>query len=71
MASITGYLKNRPFARTPKVVLAFGLIKKRMSSTPVLRHPHFSMVFEVASNASGYRIRGVLSQEGHPITLFF
>ena len=41
-----------------------------MSSTPILRHPNFSKVFEVAFDASRFGIGGVISQEGHPIAFF-
>jgi len=38
-----------------------------MSSAPVIRHPDFIKVFELACDASRYGIGGVSSQEGHPI----
>lgn len=41
-----------------------------MTSTPIMRLPKFSKVFEVTCDASSVRIRGVMSQEGHPIAYF-
>jgi len=41
-----------------------------MSSAPIHRHPDFRKAFEVAYDASGYGIGGVLSQEGHTIAFF-
>jgi len=70
MSPITDCLKNGPFQWTPKAASAFKEIKDMMSSAPILRHPDFSKVFEVACDASGCGIGGVLSKEGHPIAFF-
>ena len=63
-------LKKGPFHWTSKAASAFKEIKEMMSTAPVLRHPDFSRVFEVACDAFGYGIGGVLSQERHPIAFF-
>lgn len=49
---------------------AFLVVKQKLIKDPILHHPDLSKVFEVARNASGVGIGGVLSQEGHPIAFF-
>ena len=70
MTPIIDCLKKGPFRWTLKVSFAFRDIKERMSSGLILRHLDFSKVFEVACDAPGLGIEGVLSQQGHPIAFF-
>jgi len=60
MTLIIDCLKKDSFQWTSNAACTFKEIKEMMSSAPVLRHPDFSKVFEVACNASGYGIGGVL-----------
>ncbi|HMB90929.1 MAG TPA: reverse transcriptase family protein, partial [Rhodothermales bacterium] len=50
---------------------AFDLLKERLCSAPVLRHPAMDFLFIVSTDASGYGLGAVLSQEfddgEHPI----
>jgi len=41
-----------------------------MMSASVMCLPDFSKIFEVACDASGIGIRGILAQEGHPVAYF-
>ena len=43
---------------------AFGELKRRLTSAPVLKFPKFKKPFEVHSDASDFAIGGVLMQEG-------
>ena len=70
MAPITACLKKGEFRWTNAAAKAFQEIKTRMVNAPVMRLPDFTKPFEVACDASGVRIGGVLSQEGHLITYF-
>ena len=50
---------------------AFDELKRRLINAPLLALPDFSKQFEIACDASGLGIGGVLMQEGRPITYFF
>ena len=70
MAPITKCLKNKEFQWSNPASQAFKEIKVLMTEAPVLRYPDFTKVFEIACDALGVDIGGVLSQEGHPIAFF-
>ena len=67
---MTDCLRKGTFAWTDAVSKSFQEIKDKMTKAPVLRLPDFSKSFEVACDASGLGIGGVLNQEGHPIAYF-
>ena len=69
-APLTDCLKKETFLWTEAAEQAFERVKALITQAPILRLPDFGKVFEVACDASGVGIGGVLSQEGHPIEYF-
>ena len=70
VAPMTDCLRKDSFNWPNAVNRAFLDIKDKMTQAPTLRLSDFFKVFEVACDASGIGIGGVLSQEGHPIAFF-
>ena len=70
VAPITDCIRKGEFFWTKAAHKAFLELKDRMTQAPILRLPDFSKVFEVACDASGVGIGGLLSQENHPIAFF-
>ena len=50
--------------------MSFDLIKKKLTSAPILVLPDFSIAFKLYSNASKVSICAVLSQQGRPVAYF-
>ena len=70
MSPITDCMKQGEFVWTKAATKAFNEVKQKMIEAPVMRLPNFTKPFEVECDASGIGIRGVLSQERHPIAYF-
>lgn len=64
---LTEQLKKEGFRWDQRADKAFELLKKAMSEVPVLGMSNFNKPFTLETDASGVRIRAVLSQEGRPI----
>ena len=69
-APITDLIRLERFEWPKATDKAFAELKRLMTEAPVLHLPNFEKVFEVACDASGVGVGGVLSQEGHPVKFF-
>lgn len=67
---MTSCISKHDFDWTLGARRAFLALKEIMASAPVLCLPDFLKVFEVACDALGTGIDGMLSQEGHLIAFF-
>ena len=61
MTDLTG--KDVPFRWTEREQHAFELLKLRMTTADVLAHPHQDRPYIITTDASGFAISGVLSQD--------
>jgi hypothetical protein len=65
---LLNYLKKElPFKWKEEQQTTFEELKEKLSSTPILKFPNFTKLFEVHINASDFAIYGVFIQDGHPI----
>ena len=70
VAPITDTIRDGKFAWTPEATQAFTLIKRKLTTTPILVLPDFSIIFELHSDTLKVGIGVVRSQQGRPVACF-
>ena len=65
---LTNLLHKGQFTWTEEANKSFTELKQALTSTPTLALPNFSLPFVIETDASGERIKVVLSQNDQPIT---
>lgn len=63
--------KDVNFHWTDKQQNSFETLKQRLCEVPVLTYPDFSKTFTLTTDASNEGLGAVLSQDGHPLILFY
>ncbi|KAJ0575909.1 putative nucleotidyltransferase, Ribonuclease H [Helianthus annuus] len=67
---LTDLLKQKEFQWTDQAAIAFKTLKSHMQNLVTLALPDFSQPFDLTTDASGYAIGAVLSQNNRPIAFF-
>lgn len=67
---LTDLLKKDAFKWASQAEQAFNKLKEALISAPILAIPDYTQQFTIETDASGFGVRAVLSQSGHPIAYF-
>jgi hypothetical protein len=63
-------LKKHSFMWTEEQTTAFNMLKRSLTTAPVMALPNFSLSFTLETDACGTGIGAVLMQQGKPISYF-